>query len=601
MADANDEARDGDNPPQPSDDARLEALSTRYAETVDENREYSRNRHRYLLYILLITWAVLLQTNFQDDVDPILIKALEHVVGIDMDDGNRGLLESGILFFQALLVVRYLQVVVAFDETRQQAKNLESELQRFIPNHPSHADMTTTGFRAFSRQPYWFFYDFAIPCALVWISLGKIVISDFSKPDAIVFVNTILLAIVPIAVALYWWYVLIAKSQAAIQCSDNEPVSAREALKSIRQLGWKPWKWRSRCEEKGQLASFRASLLLGALVLLFAIAQLWFWVLASLSTLAGGLLAAFLAHRDGRRSRHIWIALCWAVVAGGIFGRLLFVALPTYGIPDWTAISSEELREADGSSVPTLQGKDLLLAPPYKGFHKIGVFIGGIFSIFLYSHRLHLYVFGGKSLRRCGERVAGRGRAFAVHIWPWLDIASLGVTLGYAIVGFGLLLEKVDYGKATTVPWGITLPDSGRVAEHVANGITSDTLIHPTWAYGSIGALVAFACLWRVYTRHRDKLLAGDIFWIFAALLSVLEFVLAGFRVGGAEGTSPGISSQQLMTTLSFLVALFVLTYRRRPGNFAKVEAAKTCIDKRERRNAENKCDGFEFVYLLSG
>ena len=81
-------------------------------------------------------------------------------------------------------------------------------------------------------------------------------------------------------------------------------------------------------------------------------------------------------------------------------------------------------------------------------------------------------------------------RRYKIKMLTMLDAASPAAALGYGVGRIGCLISgDGDYGKPTTLPWGMSFP----------NGIVPTTQhVHPTPIYEFLIAIVIFWILWRV-------------------------------------------------------------------------------------------------------
>lgn len=107
------------------------------------------------------------------------------------------------------------------------------------------------------------------------------------------------------------------------------------------------------------------------------------------------------------------------------------------------------------------------------------------------------------------------------NLYKSLDLAVIGVSLGQALVSFGLFLEG-GVGKVTSLPIGVRF-----------EGLYENR--HPVGLYGFVIWLLAFVFLWWVegkyrrfdwYQRYRGDALPGFLFYSYLIFLGGSGFVL---------------------------------------------------------------------------
>lgn len=122
-----------------------------------------------------------------------------------------------------------------------------------------------------------------------------------------------------------------------------------------------------------------------------------------------------------------------------------------------------------------------------------------------------------------GGLIGGVGGALVVmrvRQWPVLPIlaaATPALALGHAIGRVGCFLVGDDYGRVTTLPWGVAFPD----------GIPPTIeRVHPTQLYEMLPLLVLAALLMRWRRRGvADRAVLGRYFVAAGALRFLVEFV----------------------------------------------------------------------------
>jgi phosphatidylglycerol:prolipoprotein diacylglycerol transferase len=115
-------------------------------------------------------------------------------------------------------------------------------------------------------------------------------------------------------------------------------------------------------------------------------------------------------------------------------------------------------------------------------------------------------------------------RRYKIKMLTMLDAASPAAAIGYGVGRIGCLISgDGDYGKPTTLPWGMSFP----------NGIVPTTQrVHPTPIYEFLIAIVIFWILWRLGGRAiRDARPAGIVFAAYLVLTGVARFLIEFIRI----------------------------------------------------------------------
>ena len=86
------------------------------------------------------------------------------------------------------------------------------------------------------------------------------------------------------------------------------------------------------------------------------------------------------------------------------------------------------------------------------------------------------------------------------HFWLAVDILALSMPLGQAFGRLANWANQELYGKSTTLPWGIQISASHRLAS-VAE-LSSNSLFQPLFAYEAIGLIFLTSGLWWFKNHH---------------------------------------------------------------------------------------------------
>jgi len=139
-------------------------------------------------------------------------------------------------------------------------------------------------------------------------------------------------------------------------------------------------------------------------------------------------------------------------------------------------------------------------------------------------------------------------RVRKLPFWKFSDVIVPSVALGTSVTRLGCFGAGCDYGKPTTLPWGVIFTST---FAHAATGVPLGVRLHPTQLYESITTLAIFGVLmWWFPRKRRD----GDIFLGYLGLYAVARFSLEFLR--GDE--SRGFVFHNLLSTSQF-IALLVL------------------------------------------
>jgi prolipoprotein diacylglyceryl transferase len=170
------------------------------------------------------------------------------------------------------------------------------------------------------------------------------------------------------------------------------------------------------------------------------------------------------------------------------------------------------------------------------------------------------------------QRLAGSSSSTfpdeGLPLGPWLDIAAVALPLGQAIGRWANWVNQELYGTVTSLPWGITIDSSHRVAPY---GSTVDfpvgtTLFHPLFLYESLWSILAFFVLLNIFLRNRHRLLPGDIFLFYIMQYSVIRFLLEFLRVEVSYLPGTSVNLSQVVCVFAFVASLLYFLYRHRPG-----------------------------------
>jgi phosphatidylglycerol:prolipoprotein diacylglycerol transferase len=149
-----------------------------------------------------------------------------------------------------------------------------------------------------------------------------------------------------------------------------------------------------------------------------------------------------------------------------------------------------------------------------------------------------------------------QGRQAGTGALGMLDLASPSAAVGYGVGRIGCLISgDGDYGKPTTLPWGMSFPH-GLVP-------TLDK-VHPTPIYEFLGAMVIAAILWQFAAKRGGRRL-GEVTGLYLILSGIARFLVEFIRIN--PPIFHGLTNAQLASVGSVLlgIALFAWARSRAP------------------------------------
>lgn len=146
-----------------------------------------------------------------------------------------------------------------------------------------------------------------------------------------------------------------------------------------------------------------------------------------------------------------------------------------------------------------------------------------------------------------------QGRAVGTGAVGMLDLAAPAAAVGYGVGRIGCLISgDGDYGKATSLPWGMSFP----------HGLVPTVQrVHPTPVYELIGALVIAAILWR-RGRRQPGGLTGELTGEYLLLSGAARFLVEFIRINPPVFLH--LTNAQLASVGSMIVGLALMVWARR-------------------------------------
>jgi phosphatidylglycerol:prolipoprotein diacylglycerol transferase len=174
------------------------------------------------------------------------------------------------------------------------------------------------------------------------------------------------------------------------------------------------------------------------------------------------------------------------------------------------------------------------------GFAFVGAIIGGFLALVLLARR------------------------FRIAALLMLDVASPAAALGYGIGRIGCLISgDGDYGKPTTLPWGMAFPHGivPTTESCVEWGAAPDCRVHPTPIYEFLIAVLIFWVLWRLGERAlKRRAPNGPIFAAYLVLTGIARFLVEIIRINPRSFLH--MSNAQAASVVSILAGIALFIYR---------------------------------------
>ncbi len=149
------------------------------------------------------------------------------------------------------------------------------------------------------------------------------------------------------------------------------------------------------------------------------------------------------------------------------------------------------------------------------------------------------------------------GRKEKLPIREFLDACSPAACFGYAIGRIGCLLSgDGDYGKPTSLPWGMSFP----------NGIVPTIeRVHPAPLYEFFIWCILGIVLWKLGSKvTTGQKTNGEIFALYLILTGVARFLVEIIRINPAWIL--GMSNAQVVSILSLIVGVILFFRWRTPA-----------------------------------
>jgi phosphatidylglycerol:prolipoprotein diacylglycerol transferase len=253
----------------------------------------------------------------------------------------------------------------------------------------------------------------------------------------------------------------------------------------------------------------------------------WYGIMLVIAIIAAMFLARAEAKRRGENPDHIFTGMLLVVPLGFIGARAYHV------IDQWNEIYSHDLPAIFGGA----------------GLGIFGAVIGGAIGVFIYTKWKKL------------------------NMLRWFDIAAPALILAQAIGRWGNYFNQEVYGKPTDLPWAIYINPENRVA-----GYASFEHYHPLFFYESMLNLIGCIMLLFIGRRYKNRLLDGDIFFIYLIYYSIVRFGLEWLRIDNWK--IAGFPTACWVSLIAIIASIAIMLYHRRRVHRLNIEPPSN--DKKE-------------------
>ncbi len=278
----------------------------------------------------------------------------------------------------------------------------------------------------------------------------------------------------------------------------------------------------------------------------------WYGVLVMSGALVGAWYAAQELKRQGEDEEHLWDAIVILLPVGILGARLWYVANATLG----------------GSTYYT-QNPAQILNIPQGGLHFYGGLLFGLLALIWYARRHQL------------------------DMWLLLDALAPATLLGQAVARPANFINQELYGQPTTLPWGISIDASHRIAPY--NNLSlypESTRFHPAFAYEMVWNFLAVAFIYWFVRKFPEKAKPGTALALWLILAGVGRFIIEAFRPDQPRIPGTDISFTRVVAAAMAVIGLIMYLVRNQTIKLAFAqnwEAEYKIAPPRAEREAEKK------------
>lgn len=167
--------------------------------------------------------------------------------------------------------------------------------------------------------------------------------------------------------------------------------------------------------------------------------------------------------------------------------------------------------------------------------------------------------------------VLANGRRLKVPMRWTMQLGAPALAAAYALGRVGCFLVNDDYGRPTSLPWGVRFPRGlppstamnlqQQFAVAVPPGVDPNTVlaVHPTQLYEVAIMLVAFAILWRLRARARPT---GWLFGLYLVFAGTERFLVEILRAKDDRLIGPFTLAQLTSVLLVAIGAVMLACWR---------------------------------------
>ncbi|GCE25956.1 prolipoprotein diacylglyceryl transferase [Dictyobacter alpinus] len=245
--------------------------------------------------------------------------------------------------------------------------------------------------------------------------------------------------------------------------------------------------------------------------------------------------------RHGEDPNNVWDLLLWVLIPAFIGARLYFVFIQSSRGPN----GLEHYLANPGDILAIWKG----------GIHIYGALIFGGLALFIYL------------------------RVKKLPLWIYLDGAGLGLLLGQAIGRLGNFVNQELYGPPTTLPWGLRIDASHRLAPYDdLNRYPDSTRFHPLFLYELSWDSLGFVILFWLSRRFEKQLRAGDLFLMYLIWAPLGRFFIEFLRTDSWFFPGTPFNVLHILTGLMVVGATvaLVVRLRRRSGITSQPQVDET-------------------------
>ncbi len=249
----------------------------------------------------------------------------------------------------------------------------------------------------------------------------------------------------------------------------------------------------------------------------------WYGIILMTGAYCGARIGEWEARRRGLDTDHVWNILLWGLILAVIVSRLLYVL----GDLGYFLANPVRIFGFEGGAWVGLSGLTI---------H--GALLGAVLAVVLYVRHQRL------------------------DFWTWIDVGAPGFITGQIIGRWGNFYNMEAYGRPTTLPWGVRIPWTGRLPPY--NDLLTypeTTRFHPTFLYESLLNLAFLFLMLFLARRYGERLVRGEIFFIYGMLYAVGRSLIELVRVDSIYlGPLPGA---HVLSIILFLLCAGLLAARR--------------------------------------